>query len=378
MTGVRTVMVVLAITVMSSGCVQFTSTGPTTLTEPTREVSDALRELAALAFISRAGQALEGTEAEIDEILIGCIETELERQRVVSGKYDLIWGPATFKFKGSLYDDNMMYVVAETENPSRLVVVVRGTNAFALKSWLKEDLAVQTQVEWPYPPDDGPVPKLSKATHVGLTVLQNMTARSKHSSEALSVRDYLRERVKHESLSRVTVVGHSLGGALAPALALWLRQTEDEWQGGGVQISVTALAGATPGDQTFAAYYDRILGRETGRVFNPYDIVPQAWDTDTMRTIPHLYADAKISANWLERLLVSGAIDSVTGMGYRQLMPSSPSLKIAIMPSENSFLGQAGWQHRCGYECALDLGLQLMSSDCKIFAEQASCDCPGL
>lgn len=354
----------------------FTSAGPTTMTEPTWVVTDEQRELAALSLIARAGEALEGSDTEIDEVLIGCIETELDRQRVVSGKYHLVWGPATFKFPESLYDDNMMYVVARTTSPSELVVVIRGTNAVALENWLREDFAVSSQVDWPYQHGRPLVPKLSHGTHVGLTALQTITARSALSGELLSVREFLSERSGQGSLSAIAVVGHSLGGALAPALALWLKETEAAWGGARVPISVTTLAGATPGDTVFADYYDRILGAATDRLFNPYDIVPLAWNPDTMRTIPGLYTNAGIDANWLEKLLISSAIRSVSGMDYRQILRSAPSLDGTIQPSERSFLAQAGWQHRCGYECAMGFDLETVSRDCKAFPPGVDCSCP--
>ncbi|MEJ2087426.1 MAG: lipase family protein [Gammaproteobacteria bacterium] len=354
----------------------FTSVGPTTLTDPTRAVTDEQRELAALSLIARTGEALEESDAEAGEILIGCIEMELDRQRVVSGKYQLVWGPATFKFPESLYDDNMMYVVARTASPSELVVVIRGTNAVALDNWLREDFAVSSQVDWPY--QHGPlVPKLSHGTHVGLTALQTITARSALSGQPLSVREFLSERIGQGSLSAITVVGHSLGGALASALGLWLKETEAAWGGAGVPISVTTLAAATPGDTVFADYYERILGAATDRLFNPYDIVPLAWNPDTMRTIPGLYANGGIKANWLEELLISSAIRSVSGMDYRQILRSAPSLAGAIQPSERSFLAQAGWQHRCGYECAMGFELETVSRDCKVFPQGIDCSCPG-
>ncbi len=51
-----------------------------------------------------------------------------------------------------------------------------------------------------------------------------------------------------------------------------------------------AFAGPTAGDADFAAYSDARIGEDTHRVFNPYDIVPKAWDIATLEQIPDLYS----------------------------------------------------------------------------------------
>jgi hypothetical protein len=73
----------------------------------------------------------------------------------------------------------------------------------------------------------------------------------------------------------VYVTGHSLGGTLAPVVALWMAE-----QAGGAIASVYAFAGMTPGNAGFAA----LFGARTplsGRVWrynNTLDTVGYGWD----------------------------------------------------------------------------------------------------
>ncbi|WP_375466205.1 lipase [uncultured Methylobacterium sp.] len=73
----------------------------------------------------------------------------------------------------------------------------------------------------------------------------------------------------------LTVTGHSLGGTLAPVLALRLTETFP-----GRAIAVTSFAGMTPGNAAFADLFgpgSHLDGR-VRRVFNTLDTVAYGWD----------------------------------------------------------------------------------------------------
>ncbi|MGH9905070.1 MAG: lipase family protein [Pyrinomonadaceae bacterium] len=54
----------------------------------------------------------------------------------------------------------------------------------------------------------------------------------------------------------ISVTGHSLGGALSPAVALWLSDTKAQWDPSGrSSLACLPSAGPTSGDQAFATYY---------------------------------------------------------------------------------------------------------------------------
>jgi hypothetical protein len=70
--------------------------------------------------------------------------------------------------------------------------------------------------------------------------------------------------------ARVTVVGHSLGGSLAPLVGHWLSTKR-------ANVAVATFAGMTPGDAAFAALFDGD-GVPADRWWNTLDTVAYGWD----------------------------------------------------------------------------------------------------
>lgn len=63
----------------------------------------------------------------------------------------------------------------------------------------------------------------------------------------------------------VCFTGHSLGGALAPTLALYMRNNQGTWDPQGKAVVTTiSFAGPSAGDAEFASYFDAQFGY-TGR-----------------------------------------------------------------------------------------------------------------
>ena len=107
----------------------------------------------------------------------------------------------------------------------------------------------------------------------------------------------------HGDALELYVTGHSKGGALAPALALFLSDTQRneeisiphhyQWNPlGRAKIYCYAFAGPTPGNTAFAGYFNRRLGRNFYRYANKIDIVTLAWKSEDLRTISSVFGDA--------------------------------------------------------------------------------------
>jgi hypothetical protein len=125
----------------------------------------------------------------------------------------------------------------------------------------------------------------------------------------------------------ISVVGHSKGGALAPALALWLADTQgnavaasDQWDPGCIAtLQVLTFAGPTAGNSGFA---NRFVGKFAGayRLFNPHDIVPHAWDPAELRLIPDLYGEQLASL----QVPAWAVAEFVEGYGYQHEVAAQP------------------------------------------------------
>ncbi len=119
----------------------------------------------------------------------------------------------------------------------------------------------------------------------------------------------------------VGVTGHSKGGALATAVALWLKDalaspdTAEQWDGRrGARVSCYAFAAPTPGNAAFADRIDRVLASDHHHLRNRHDIVTHAWQVDELERIPDLYAPRRTVLEPLIPVIAS----RVRGLEYRQ------------------------------------------------------------
>lgn len=93
----------------------------------------------------------------------------------VKGGWELAWGPATFNAGMIGVDDAAVFAARSRAEPSRLAVVVRGTNPVSVFDWVFGDLVVARRVRWPYgiqDPFDGA--KVSFSTALGLSIIRNL------------------------------------------------------------------------------------------------------------------------------------------------------------------------------------------------------------
>jgi hypothetical protein len=357
--------------VVSLACRRTQPANPPISPPPTPTVR---QQMATLAFLAYLGGDLKGSDDKVEEVLAPCMKKALQEQPLAAG-WELAWGPAVYKFSVGELDDNMMYAVRHSANPAHLAIVVRGTNPPALLDWLVEDFDVSDQVTWEYgdPPSGA---KISKGTSEGLLHLQTMTPAGAPQQTLI---DFLREQAKTYPALQIDVTGHSLGGALSPVLALWLADTEREWNQNwspsqGTRFAVYPLAGPTPGNSEFAVYYDASIGPSTDRMHNPYDIVPLAWNVETLATMADLY-EPVAHADAILRGLIDGLRDLAKDKGYTQIEPDAPALPGALNDAEKDYLKQAAWQHHCGYQCALGIDVAL-TADCSTPSSSLCDQCP--
>ena len=202
--------------------------------------------------------------------------------KLIGGDWNVVWGPVVIPRPSipSSYAANSMYV-AYSKSQQVYVVAVAGTNFDSLYDWFDEDgnVAPADMVGWPLGlPSAGA--KISGATYTGITNLLGM-----RDSSGVSLPTFL-EGAPNPGDSTLVFAGHSLGGALAPTLALNLYP--DPAASGWSNVYVLALAGPTPGNKQFAEAFNSAYPQvASGGGAYPYwntnyqnfaDIVPRAWN----------------------------------------------------------------------------------------------------
>ena len=149
----------------------------------------------------------------------------------------------------------------------------------------------------------------------------------------------------------VVVTGHSKGGALAQAVAVWLKDALDSadprerWAPGGrAQVACYAFAGPTPGNAGFARRIERALGPHHRHLRNMNDLVTHAWQVDELREIPALYGErSEVFAR-----LIGSIADDVDRLDYRHAQLGVTAFRGELDPDRN-FAHELVHQHLDAY-----------------------------
>lgn len=314
----------------------------------------------ALSMLSGLGSCFTGPVDQIESNLLTEIGERLRAFEAELGEWQVAWGPAVYQAPLSSMADNVMFVAqsgAGTTAPGQLVVAVAGTNPYSPFDWMGEDGLVFNTVPWPYAQPVGLSPQLSAATYLGLSILQSLMPGPGMPGVGTTLIGFLSAALAGANSTPVTLTGHSLGGALAPALCLWLSDTQSSWDGNGVaSLACVPIAGPTSGNEDFASYYDAQQGAQTIRLYNRLDMVPHAWAEQDMAQIPALY-EPDIPESELVDALVAGAELAATGKDYGQIVETTAALPgtvntAIIDPNQDefaNFFNQVVYQHVDAY-----------------------------
>ena len=215
---------------------------------------------------------------------------------LAGGDWSVVWGPCVYSEKpsGAGYAANALYV-AHSPSLATYVVAVAGTNPQSLYDWIDEDgdVGANVMAKWPFavpfvrtvhsPWGSVPIPGVSAATAQGVSNLLCDMVDPAHGT--------LQPFLTHAASSSSTLIfgGHSLAGALAPTLALYLypQPQNSGWK----QVLVLSMAGASPGNTPFAALFTAAsafppvasgvsapYGNWNTDSCNYHDVVPHAWN----------------------------------------------------------------------------------------------------
>ncbi|HEV7503687.1 MAG TPA: lipase [Thermoanaerobaculia bacterium] len=329
-----------------------------------------------LSVLAGLGDSLTGSVGTIEPALTQLLETQLTTLQPQIGTWDLVWGPAVYELPTSDRPDNTMFGVS---GGGQLVVAVAGTNPYSVLDWIVEDFLVTPQVPWPTGTPFPQERKISLGTFIGLSVLQTLTPGPGQAGAGVLLKDFLASQVS--APITINVAGHSLGGALSPTLALWLSDTRASWDpAGNATLAVLPSAGPTAGNAAFAQYSDSQIGSQVTRLYNPLDIVPKAWTTSDLQTIPNLYAP-DIPPDLFVKGFADLAVDISKNGGYTQINLNAPPLSGSavntgiinplLLPILNFFV-QVGYQHVDAYSvllgttAALDPVLQTLKASAQV------------
>ena len=288
-----------------------------------------------LSWVSNVNAGIVGTQNELANNL-SKIQQFLDDPTVQEsmGAWEIVWGPEIVNkgiIPGRRQTANCMFVARQGQD---YVVAIAGTNIVSHYGWFDEDFMVDEMVPWSTiePGGEG---SISKGASDGLKLLRDMK------SKGVTLENY----IQGLDAGQVFVAGHSLGGALAPLVALILRTAAQA----GVVVGTNPTAGPTSGNVAFATYASETLGANYISWINTLDVVPHAWQADLVAMIPGLYADASVAtctcnASCGETSSTSTGIqpnDIIHGIGYWiASQPSRPNLYHRI-GTDNTFVGDS-------------------------------------
>jgi hypothetical protein len=277
----------------------------------------------------------EALRSAIDDAIAGTNASE----PLILGANDwkTVWGPQVFcvgpqtiivpELPGDGYiaefnATNAMYVV-HSASLKRYIVAIAATNTPSLYDWIVEDLDTSRVVTWERALrvwSDGitagaataaitsatavaeNAPYISHATFTGTTILLNIVDTVITQKTLV---DFLKGLTPPAGTT-VTFTGHSLAGALSPALAMACFDPDasllkgSAWSIGDAMVYPTA--GATPGNGPFASRFNsagwggahdkgkRLWQVWNHNLYNNLDIVPHAWDKTMLNTIDNIYS----------------------------------------------------------------------------------------
>ena len=225
-----------------------------------------------LSNIAYTDEANDGSDRQKRDIISNLANTTIGAQ----GPWSLIWGPAT-------NGGNLVYV-AENSARNRYAVAIRGTvtsSSWAMFDNIAEDADVFSQDHWRYPHSTRGL-KIAAGFN---TALENIIAMTDPVTD-WSLLDFLRKTL-NASNKDVVVTGHSLGGALATVVSMWLGDQLSK--GGGpslFRLTPYTFAAPTAGNQAFADAYDAFFPTSR-RYVNELDIVPMGYDA--LATLANMY-----------------------------------------------------------------------------------------
>ncbi len=317
-------------------------------------------------------------QSDYQRMLLDTLKSAPAQQKI--GTWELVWGPQVWQGQHSDLSDNAMFVAKCADMPgfstAVYVVAICATNPKSPYDWLVEDFDVASVVDFAtYDPlasaaptrASKPIPQdaavISMGTALGVWHLLTMVSPDTAMAPKTTLCSFLQSNASNDAT--VIFVGHSLGGALSPTTAAWLKQAGK--LDGYNAVYCYPTAGATPGNAAFASLYAQLLPPTPANgyqawnrdMWNTLDAVPHAWVIAMLRQIKTLYDNKPISD---VDLAVNAAIVQAwaSGVAYTQIanQPLAGTPNGSPPTDLKTFLQQVAFQHTKAYEALIANWLQ--------------------
>jgi hypothetical protein len=300
------------------------------------------------SMISSAAANMEGTPSDLERAVTEKFDRITKTYpQYLGAPWQLAWGPVVYEHKEteSRVADNTAFVARGTGDGGKpvYIVAIAGTNPKSAFDVYTEDLSVHQQDS--FGRFQG---KISNGTNIGRTVVEGLVSGGSTLLQFLS-------GVGGEDAT-IVFAGHSLGGALAPTVALDYVAHQGLDPKRYANIYVCPTAGPTPGDPFFSFVYSRTFPSRDGfneNLVSSLDAVPHAWnDLGGIRTIYQKHGIDSVCINRLTGVLQLriasipyGALprrefEATFNEDLKSPVPDDPAVSFAM---------QALYQHINGY-----------------------------
>lgn len=327
---------------------------------------------ASMAFLTYVKETI-GTQPNAIFDVAKAINAALPTYPNLENDWQIVWGPALFHSEYCANKQaNLTFVAQSRSNPASYIVATRGTNADNTWEWLAEDFDAKL-IPWITPKAITPTPYICRATTTGLRIILE-TVPATHPpagydplpQAGYSLTEFLSNLTSAQKPIELCFTGHSLGGALAPTLALWFKQAQGkhispkndfytipQWDENSVaKISCVAFAGASVGDRGFNRYFQGQLGDNYVRIYNSNDPVPHGFAE--LYLVSALYGkQIKMTAAQQAGLEILGGVVEFTQNEVHAVYENLPYTKSFLCPVDSMMLEYATqfhYQHVTAYQ----------------------------
>jgi pimeloyl-ACP methyl ester carboxylesterase len=266
--------------------------------------------------------------------------------------WKLAWGPVVHEEGSSGVADNTAFVAQGAGDGGKplYIVAIAGTNPVSAFDIYTEDLSVHDQVAF----GGRGQGKISNGTHIGRKIIEEL-------SDGGTLLKFLTDAGGQNAT--VVFAGHSLGGALAPTVALDYVAVQGLDSRRYANIYVCPTAGPTPGDLFFSSLYKRTFPARDGfneNLKSSLDAVPHAWsDLGGIKAIYEPHGIKSPCINFLISVLQAKiVITFYSALPNREFTATfNEDLKPPVFPDDPDdhadlavrFAMQALYQHINGY-----------------------------